>query len=337
MNQFKFLLIYTKPCLCLSSILLLCSLFFCSNKNNLSEQVYIKTSDTELFAHIRGDSNNSQIILYLHGGPANPIGVPIFLEYSGHQLEKQFIVVYLYQRGIGKSPSVPIRSQKIENYVSDINFIVDYLRERFPNKKINIIGHSYGGVLAYHYLIKHDDKISKLIAINSAFKFQSMINARYQRTVDWAKEVDNQQAIEELSNIKGPPYGDTESKIEQISKWSIQAYDGMFRNILRQRIDQLIRKENWRNNWVEESTEIRKKLSREGMNMDLKNMLHNVKTPFLLLGGKLDVQVPWESLKNELDCYGGPKTFLLFEKSHHLIFVDEENLFVKKVTDFFKS
>jgi pimeloyl-ACP methyl ester carboxylesterase len=167
----------------------------CEPNKKLTEDVYIRTFNTELFARIRGDSINSPIILYLHGGPANPLGDPIIMEYSGHQLEKQFIVVYLYQRGVGKSPTVTFSSQKFENYITDINYVINYLRKRYSNQKLNIIGHSYGGVLAYYYLTKHDDKISKLISVCAAFKFQYMMDARYKMTVQWAKEIDNQEAI----------------------------------------------------------------------------------------------------------------------------------------------
>ncbi len=47
----------------------------CSNSAPVDEKVRIETADTELYADIRGNDRDAPILLYLHGGPANPFGI----------------------------------------------------------------------------------------------------------------------------------------------------------------------------------------------------------------------------------------------------------------------
>ena len=44
----------------------------------IDEEVLIDTGDAELFAEIRGSDRGAPLLLYLHGGPGSPWGVPIF-------------------------------------------------------------------------------------------------------------------------------------------------------------------------------------------------------------------------------------------------------------------
>jgi hypothetical protein len=94
----------------------------------VDEQVRIDAGDTRLFAEIKGAVEDAPLLLYLHGGPANPLGVPIFRAYGGRLLEEQFVVVYLHQRGIMKSARVQDEAHTVDLYVDDVHHVVRYLR-----------------------------------------------------------------------------------------------------------------------------------------------------------------------------------------------------------------
>jgi pimeloyl-ACP methyl ester carboxylesterase len=57
----------------------------------------------------------------------------------------------------------------------------------------------------------------------------------------------------------------------------------------------------------------------------------------LCIVGKDDVDVPWRIVQEEIRAYGGPVDFRLFENSHHMPFIDEEELFVETVTRFLSA
>ena len=121
-------------------------------QSNVNQQVIIETEDTALYANIRGKDENAPVLLYLHGGPGSPLGVPLLRAYSGPQLEEHFILVYLHQRGIMKSQRVPDNAHTLNNYINDIDHVVQFLKKHFGSRDIYLLGHSWGGVLGYLYL-----------------------------------------------------------------------------------------------------------------------------------------------------------------------------------------
>jgi pimeloyl-ACP methyl ester carboxylesterase len=87
------------------------------------------------------------VLLVVHGGPGMP---EYFLtEQYPAELEDLFTVVWWDQRGAGLSfdPQIPAASMTIEQYISDTLAVTDYLRERFDQDKIYLLGHSWGSFI----------------------------------------------------------------------------------------------------------------------------------------------------------------------------------------------
>lgn len=93
---------------------------------------------------IRGKQKDVPVLLFVHGGPGGAqIG---FARHFQGILEEHFIVVNWDQRGAGLSYSkdIPSGSMRIDQFVSDLIEVTDYLRNRFLRKKIYLVGHSFG-------------------------------------------------------------------------------------------------------------------------------------------------------------------------------------------------
>ncbi|UCF06566.1 MAG: alpha/beta hydrolase [bacterium] len=306
----------------------------CLNADSINEKVRIKTADTELYADIKGNDRNAPILLYLHGGPANPFGILTFLAYSGPQLEEHFVVVYLQQRGIMKSAAIPDSAHTLKNYVSDTHNVVQYIKKRFINQEIYLFGHSWGGLLAYLYLLEHDGDVMKLVTACAPFSVRRIMISRYEMTLQWAKETDNKEAIKELSDINILEVSESKNVFEVMSKWSSEAYGGMMRSISRKRIDDAIDDEHLIIKWLNESKIVGDIMFETLMNIDITEKVKNLQTPLLVIAGEYDVDSPWEELKKDIENYGGEKTFLLLKNSHHLVYVDQEKQFVEAVVSF---
>ena len=78
------------------------------------------------------------------------------------EVSKNGYDIYLYdQIGSGLSDRLPKpRDYSFERHLNDLNEIIE---NQIKEKKIILIGHSYGGILATHFAANHPDKISKLI------------------------------------------------------------------------------------------------------------------------------------------------------------------------------
>jgi pimeloyl-ACP methyl ester carboxylesterase len=89
-----------------------------------------------------GDVTNP-ILLFLHGGPGMPDPGVAYrgLEYTiatrVDGLIKNFVVVYWDQRGTGKSynSDIPPETMNLNQFYSDSNELVDYLREILVKRK----------------------------------------------------------------------------------------------------------------------------------------------------------------------------------------------------------
>jgi proline iminopeptidase len=100
----------------------------------------------------------------LSGGPGAPP------EHPSHELmdslQTLYTCVLLHQRGSGKSRNVPINAKtiNIKSYLQDI----ELLRKKRGDKKITLLGISWGGLLAMNYAAVYPSHVSNLVLLGSA-------------------------------------------------------------------------------------------------------------------------------------------------------------------------
>ncbi len=116
---------------------------------------HIKTGNTVFHAETFGSDTN-ELVIAIHGGPGNDYRYILSLK----ELSDEFFVVFYDQRGTGLSPRVPAAELTLDNMLADLNDIIDYYSK---GRKVNLIGHSWGAMLASGYIAKHPDKVSKAV------------------------------------------------------------------------------------------------------------------------------------------------------------------------------
>jgi pimeloyl-ACP methyl ester carboxylesterase len=328
------------------NILLVACFFLCNTctcqfnhtaKAKFDDEVYISTKDTRLFAHLRGSDSLAPVLLYLHGGPGSPLGVPILKAYAGPQLEEHVIMVYLHQRGIMKSSRVPDSTHTIDQYVRDVSTVVGYLQQRFKNRHIYLLGHSWGGLLGLKYLLEYPGHIDKIITVCTAVNIEAMITGRMDMILEWARATDNEDIIAGITRLQDKSIQDDPWEFRVLEHWMTQAYGGWHRNLDIHRINQAIDYEDHFPEWLKDQKHIEDLMIPEILGMDLTSELETLSTPLLSIAGRHDSSVPWMLIKEEFDHYGGPKTFQVFDHSHHVVFIDEEHLFVETVLNFLQT
>lgn len=112
--------------------------------------------------------------LYLHGGPG--YWSKSFQHYAGKYLEKNFDMIYLDQRGCGRSEYSLSKEYSLEKIINDI----EELRIFLGIKEWYIIGHSFGGILAVNYAYYFPNRTIGLILSNVTlcmyYSFMHQIN-----------------------------------------------------------------------------------------------------------------------------------------------------------------
>ncbi|RZK45789.1 MAG: alpha/beta hydrolase [Hymenobacter sp.] len=118
-----------------------------------------QTSDSvRLFVKIAGRGVPCVVV---HGGPgAGSYG----LEHLGLQpLESSLQLIYLDQRGSGRSASSPRRAYGLARQVQDL----EELRQRLGLRQWVLLAHSFGGVIATAYAQRYPEHVQGLVLVNA--------------------------------------------------------------------------------------------------------------------------------------------------------------------------
>jgi pimeloyl-ACP methyl ester carboxylesterase len=109
---------------------------------SISEKVFVDINGVRQGMFIKSKDVKNPVLLYLHGGMPD-----YFLtEHYPTGLEDHFTVVWWEQRGSGISYSaeIPLETMTLEQMIADTLAVTNYLRQRFGNEKIYLMGHSGG-------------------------------------------------------------------------------------------------------------------------------------------------------------------------------------------------
>ena len=146
--------------------------------DSIDHEIMVHVPESELYVRVRGNPDKP-LIVNLHGGPGGYSGIDIKL--MGPGLEDKFLVAYLDQRGCGKSLACEHASiLTVDQYLEDLDIVIDSLRNRYDKKKVNLMGTSWGGMYGFLYLLKDQSKVSAYACIdgkaNSNYQNHSLID-----------------------------------------------------------------------------------------------------------------------------------------------------------------
>lgn len=166
----------------------------------LNIEEYIEVNNTKLYVSIRAQNKNAPILLYLHGGPGDA-ALPLVLKYN-QKLEEAYTVVILEQRGAGKSYYKFIEKDlTIDTFVEDIYQLSLILLKRYNQKKLYLVGHSWGSVLGMKLIKKHPDIIETYIGCGQVINMKKSSKSAYDFAWSKNKEDSNYKVVKRLESI----------------------------------------------------------------------------------------------------------------------------------------
>jgi proline iminopeptidase len=120
---------------------------------------YFTTSDSvNIFVRIAG---SGQPCLFIHGGPGS--WTKYFYALGGNISEKDMTMIYVDQRGCGRSEGNPDTDYSLARIVKDYEELRTYL----GYKQWLLMPHSFGGTIATEYAFSHPKQITGLIYVNT--------------------------------------------------------------------------------------------------------------------------------------------------------------------------
>ena len=122
---------------------------------------HITIDGVTFHAEMFGDPANPAVIV-IHGGPGGDYRSILSLQ----ALSDQYFVVFYDQRGAGLSPRVNPEEITLASALTDLDSIVDYYGN---GRKVNLVGHSWGAMLASAYLGQHPEKVDHAVLAEPGF------------------------------------------------------------------------------------------------------------------------------------------------------------------------
>jgi pimeloyl-ACP methyl ester carboxylesterase len=196
--------------------------------NSVAEVGYLRLGGLDQWVMIRGENVANPLLILLHGGPGFP-EMRLF-RYFNAPLEKTFTCVYWEQRGTDKSfdSKIPVSSMTVEQFVADLDELVEAMRKRFGKLKVAIYGHSWGSALGVLYAARFPGKVSVYAGAGQIGDWPASEPLSYEFTLAEAERRHNRAALKQLRALGSPPH--TVSKMMVQRKW-LTRFAGIVRGI----------------------------------------------------------------------------------------------------------
>jgi pimeloyl-ACP methyl ester carboxylesterase len=173
---------------------------------SIAEVAYRRIGGLDQWTMIRGASIANPALVMLHGGPG--LSETSLFRYFNAPLERSFTLVYWDQRGAGKSyrRDIPPSSMTVEQFISDLDELVDATRERLGKAKVAIFGHSWGSVLGPLYAARFPDRVAAYVGSGQIGDWAAAERATYAFALAEAKRLGKARSARRLEAIAPPPH-----------------------------------------------------------------------------------------------------------------------------------
>ena len=272
-------------------------------------------------------------LVLLHGGPgaSHDYFLPYLLPLARHNR-----LIFIDERGSGKSQKLEDPSgYTVENMVED----VETVRKALGLGKINVLGHSYGGVLAQAYALKYQQNINHLI-LGSTFASTKAINQVFvdmkeKMSPELRARIDKMEADGLFGH--GKPYEQNRYTNDyMIAAWGEGYFPYLYQNHPDPNYDPIANGNTawdlYREMWGSHGEFV---IDGNMKSVEYTDRLAAIKVPTLVMCGDHDESAP--SLSEAMHAKIKGSKIVVLPKSGHMTFVDQPNLFIKNVEDFLGS
>lgn len=311
-------------------------------EKGLNEKINLNIGGVEQGMFIFSRDISNPVILFLHGGPGSP-------EYclfdniieDQYRLDNHFTVCYWDQRGSGMSyKNVDQNTLTMENMITDTIEVTNFLRERFGQEKIILMGHSWGSYLGLKTIEQAPQLYSSYFGIGQISNQRESEALAYDYMATHAEEIGDTKALEKLKkydrNSESFPTNDYIKSVrsELMNKYGIGIMHDNFSmtTIAKELIFFKGYTLTEKINFMRGNLGSLDKLFDNVIKDNLFTSSTEFEIPIYVLQGKYDYQVSHDLAKKYLEEISAPKKeFVTFEISAHSPIAEEPEKFLNEV------
>lgn len=324
------------------SIIITILLSACEKKDFYEgDHFFVKNAGAEMPVFIKGNIESGTFILFLHGGPGGNASLPSFMPVS-KELENDYAFAYWDQRGSGLSSGNPDPSTfTVEQFVDDLDLVVETIRYKYHNPRIVFYGISWGGALGSAYLStsNYQEKIDGFICMDSGHNLVEGLP----KSVVFVKNYAQQQIDKGIDVNYWQEARDWCATVPDMSiKENYFKYDSYLSNTNAYRKDP---NQEVQGPEVGASGTMNSYLSLaiffngqylvprfNILNLNLSEAMTRIKTPSMVIWGRHDGVNTIEMGYDAYNSIGGPdfqeKELVILENSAHEGYIEEQELFI---------
>jgi pimeloyl-ACP methyl ester carboxylesterase len=296
---------------------------------------------SEQWISIRGKSTHNPVLLWLAGGPGGSQLSTVRYHLAG--LEDRFVVVNWEQPGAGKSyGAVPHGQLTQERYISDCYALVQYLKGRFSQEKVYMIGESWGSALGIWMVQRYPVEFYAFVGTGQMVDFIETELYDYNFSMRLAAERGDTGKVAKLKAQGPPPYYTNDATWKQATYAmdgfnymnddpAIDNSDGFntFQDILSPEYG-LYDKASWVRGIMDSGSVMFPQLWKAGV--DFRRDAPRLGVPVYFLIGRHDVNAPPALAEEYYRTLDAPhKELIWFDRSGHNPWVTESSKFVDVV------
>ncbi len=180
----------------------------CKKAVPLRQQGYVRIGGIEQWVSINSSNCTFPLILFLHGGPANPISPFADAIYAGW--EQQFTLVQWDQRASGKTwlRNQPAAGEQLTlaQMTQDGLELVQYLQQVLGRRPLVLMGSSWGSALGIKMVQQQPQWFAAYVGSSQLVSGRQNQLASYQAVLKLATAANDQAALAQLGKLGSPPY-----------------------------------------------------------------------------------------------------------------------------------
>jgi pimeloyl-ACP methyl ester carboxylesterase len=192
---------------------------------SIAELTSVRLGGSDQAVMIRAADPDDPVLLYLSGGPGQSDLALARAQVGGW--EHEVVFVDLDQRGNGKSYAAldPLSSLTLDQAVSDVVELTDYLRTRFDEQKIYLMGESWGTILGVLAVQRRPDLYHAWIGSGQMVDVVETDGHVYDDLVAFAGRTGDAALSAKLVEIGRPPYADIPWANANLLAWYEYLYE----------------------------------------------------------------------------------------------------------------
>jgi pimeloyl-ACP methyl ester carboxylesterase len=286
---------------------------------------------------IRGLNRDNPLLLVLHGGPGSAL-MGMTWAYQ-KPWEDFFTVVNWEQRGVGKNFS-PADSARLgatlspKRLVDDAEVVVQHLRQRFGNRKIIVLGFSYGTSIGPLLVQRHPEWYAAYVSVGQMSTADNE-KINYEEVLRRARAKGDTAVVRELLAMAPYPPLDRPPNYRELNQ--IRRYTAMFDGNWYGKKDLSLyyTLPAWGPDYtLEEAAGVGPAMGWMGKHLvDSGNhrpaLPEHFDVPVIMLQGRYDLMTTYDGAKAYFDRITAPKKeFITFERSAHFVMFEQPGQFL---------